>query len=368
MGIELLAPPPSFKQLSIISSKEISQPQTPEREFFNTQNLRLFPGGNTLPLGHRIGELLNVYVQTPPKPFADGEIRVHVPVEKDARVYIIQSGAGKRSPADNALELIHMVEAAAHQTEHVTAIVPYMPFSRQDRRDRRGATLGAKSLLDTLAFFGAEKIVVVDAHSQQPFDESIIPWVNLDSSKVLLPELQKIITNDMNVAIVAPDKGAKQRASVYAKKLGLEPPLAIKKVRPVDTNNISMALGIEGDNELTGEQIRYNGKDVFLFDDIIDTAGSICNAANFVMSRGAKSVNVVATHGLFSGDALQKISECNITRVIVTDSKDPTPEVKAHPKITIVTLAPLLAETIKRIENHVPLEDLALSQREHFIN
>ncbi|HSX08804.1 MAG TPA: ribose-phosphate diphosphokinase, partial [Candidatus Saccharimonadales bacterium] len=164
------------------------------------------------------------------------------------------------------------------------------------------------------------------------------PWDNLYGSYSLLPALKK--RKLKNLVVAAPDKNGMLRATGYAKLLEAEGVALVYKERDVTLNNVSNTMGMIGE---------VKGKDVLMVDDMIDTAGTIVHAANFIKEKGARSVRVAATHGLFTGDALKKISESAIEEMVVTDTIRPRDEVVKNKKITIVSVAPLLAEAMRRI-------------------
>lgn len=270
------------------------------------------------------------------------------------------------SPDTGLMRLWFMAQALKNAgATSVTALVPHLAYSRQDRMDVRGTVVSAKFVADVTRFAEVDRLLTIDLHSDTPYQgEDTIPWANLDSKHVLLPALveelrkDKRVTEDFsNVTIASPDHGALKRARGYADALGVGEPAVINKQRPTDLMNVSFAQGMEGD---------VMGKIVILPDDIIDSAGSICNAAQLIKDAGAVSIWVVATHGLFTNDALDKIAHSAIDHVFVTDTVDPREEVAQHPKIHVVSAGPLVIETLKRLETKQPLTELTLSMSPDF--
>ena len=302
-------------------------------------------------LARAIAKDLDVPLYEPISSFADGEIRVKIPINMRRRhVFIIQPTSVPVN--DHLMELILMIDAAKRSSaQEITVIIPYFGYSRQDRKERPRVPISSSVVADMLVTAGADRIATVDMHSEQQQGFVKIPWDNLYGSYSLIPVIKSRKLKD--IVIAAPDKGGMTRATGYARRLPNASGIAlVYKERDIDVNNKSEALAMIGD---------VKGKDVLLVDDIIDTAGTIVNAANYIKRSGAKSVRAIATHGLFSGSALEKIDRSDMDEVIVTDSIRHREEVEKHPRITVVSIAPLLAEAIRRIETGESLsKDLIL--------
>ncbi|MDP3941083.1 MAG: ribose-phosphate pyrophosphokinase [bacterium] len=290
-------------------------------------------------LAKHIARYLKKELFEPVTSFADGEIRIKIPPNLRRRhVFIIQP---TNPPVnDHLMELVFMVDAAKRSSaKEVTVVVPYFGYSRQDRKEMPHVPISASVVAGMLMNAGADRIVTVDIHSEQQQGFIKGPWDNLYGSFILVPEIKKRKLKDIVVA--APDKGGMTRATGYAKRLNATGIALVYKERDVSLTNKSEALDMIG---------KVGARDVILVDDMIDTGGTIVNAAKYIKQRGARSITVVATHGLFSGQALEKINNSAIDEVIITDTITQPEEVKKNKKITIVTVAPLLAEAIRRIE------------------
>ena len=196
---------------------------------------------------------------------------------------------------------------------------------------------------------GADRILTLDIHSEQ--EEGFIqhPWDNVYASYALVPAIKKKKLE--NLVVVSPDKGGVSRATFYQGLIGASELAIVYKERDIRVNNKSEALAMVGD---------VKGKNVLLIDDMVDAGDTIVHAANYLKEKGAKRIFAAATHGLFSGDALSKISQSALEKVIVTDSVLHRAEVVKNPKIEIVSVAPLLAEAIKRIETGDSISSLIL--------
>ncbi|OGC48889.1 hypothetical protein A2W32_00380, partial [candidate division WWE3 bacterium RBG_16_37_10] len=300
-------------------------------------------GSSNPDLATKIAEKLKKRIYFPCTQFADGEIRVQIPVSlRKQNVYIIQS----TSPDTNKhiLELFLMADAVKRASgKEVTLVIPYFGYSRQDRKDQPRVPISSALISRLLKVSGADRIVTVDIHSDQQQGFFDGPWDNLYASYVLLPAIKQLKIPDL--VIVSPDKGGTMRANAYAKRIQAEGIAVVYKERDVHLRNISKALDVIGDVE---------GKNCIIVDDIIDTGGTILNAVNLLIQRGAKKVFVSSTHGLFSNNAIQKLHDSAIEKIIITDSIY-IEGMKFTNKFKIVSVSKLLSETIKRIENGTPL-------------
>jgi ribose-phosphate pyrophosphokinase len=306
----------------------------------NHEEFILLTGSANPELAHAIGKHLGIEVSNPITTFSDGEIRVRIKSNLRRRtVFIIQPTS---SPVnDHIMELILIADAArrASATE-IVAIIPYYGYSRQDRKEMSRVPISSSVIASLLVTSGVDRILTVDIHSEQQEGFIHKPWDNLFGSYSIVPEIQKRKLS--NLVVTAPDKGGMLRATGYAKLLGAKEIAVVYKQRDINLNNVSNTLAMIGDIE---------GKNVLIVDDMIDTAGTIVNAANHMKEKGAKSIRVAATHGLFSGEAISKIADSAIEEMIITDTVTHREEVRSNPKITIVSVANLLAEAILRIKS-----------------
>lgn len=321
----------------------IPQIETAEKNFI------ILTGRANLKLAKEIGEILGKKVNEPVSSFSDGEIRIKgIPNLRRRRVFIIQPTS---SPVnDHIMELLLMIDAAKRASaREINAIIPYFGYSRQDRKEMARVPISASLVSSIIEHAGADRILTLDLHSEQLEGFIKEPWDNLYGSYSLVPIIK---SRDLkNIVVASPDKGGMLRATGYAKLLNAKGVALVYKERDVVVNNESKALGMIGDVE---------GKDVLLVDDMIDTGGTIVNAADYLRKKGAKSVRASVTHGIFSGHALDKINKSQIDEIIVTDTVELKDEVISNPKITVVSVAPLLAKAIKLIHNGGSLSDLIL--------
>jgi ribose-phosphate pyrophosphokinase len=242
------------------------------------------------------------------------------------------------------MELLIMIDALKRASAgRITAVMPYYGYARQDRKSRSRDPITAKLVADLITAAGADRVLTMDLHAAQIQGFFNIPLDHLVGMPILAREFVKKEIEDL--VVVSPDLGSVTRARNFANYL--DAPIAIiDKRRP--KANVSEIMNIIGE---------INGKNVVIIDDIIDTAGTLCNAANALKERGAKSVRACATHGVLSGPAIQRIQDSAIEELILLDTIQ-LPEEKHLDKIDVVTVAEVFAEAIKRIYNDQCLSSL----------
>lgn len=307
----------------------------------NSNGFVLLTGTSNIKLAKDIARILGQEVDETVTVFADGEKRIIIPENLRKRdVFIIQPTC---PPAvnENIMELLLIIDAAKRSSaSEVSAIVPYFGYSRQDRKDRPRVPISASIISRLIEYAGADRIVTIDIHSEQEPGFVEIPWDNLYASYSFIPELKKHFGK--NLIVASPDKGGVPKATFYADLLDAEGVAIVFKERDTNKMNESKVLDMIGHVE---------GKDVLIVDDMIDTAGTICEAAKLIHERGAKSVSVAATHGLFSGPASIRLKEAGLDRIFITDTVPLKKEITDNPKVTVISVAKLLAEAINCIYN-----------------
>ncbi|MGO2479505.1 MAG: ribose-phosphate pyrophosphokinase, partial [Pseudoalteromonas sp.] len=271
--------------------------------------------------------------------FSDGEISVQIKENvRGSDVFILQSTCAPTN--DNLMELIVMVDALRRASAgRITAVIPYFGYARQDRRVRSARVpITAKVVADFLSSVGVDRVLTVDLHAEQIQGFFDVPVDNVFGSPVLLEDMKDRDFDD--VVVVSPDIGGVVRARAIAKLLHDTDLAIIDKRRP--QANVSQVMHIIGDVE---------GRDCIIVDDMIDTGGTLCKAAEALKEHGAKRVYAYATHPILSGKAAENIRNSVIDEVIVTDSIPLSEELKSIEKVKVLTLADMLAETIRRISN-----------------
>ena len=300
--------------------------------------LKIFSGRSNLALAQGIVDVLgmdlgDVTIRT----FADGELWVKY--EENIRgqdVFIIQS---TNEPADNLIELFLLLDAAVRASaQRVTAVIPYFGYGRQDRKDQPRVPISSRVMVDIITTTGADRIISMDLHSTQIQGFASIPFDHLYSRMVLMDTLKKLDFSPDNCTVLAPDVGSAAMGQSYARSLGVHFALIDKRRYAPNKAEVSHLIG------------DLEGKDVLIIDDMIDTAGTTVSAAQAAMDKGAKSVTAVATHGVLSDPAIDRLKEAPIKELIITDTISVKKE-KQLPNMKIVSVANVFAEAIKRIHN-----------------
>jgi ribose-phosphate pyrophosphokinase len=289
-------------------------------------------------LAQSVAKILKTEVTCPISSFSDGEIRVRIkPNLRRRKIFLIQPTSYPVN--DNIMELVLMADAAKRASaSEINAIIPYFGYQRQDRKEMSRVPISAAAVSSLLVNAGIDRILTIDIHSEQMEGSIKKPWDNLYASYSLVPVLKKLKLK--NLVVAAPDKGGVLQTVGYSKLLNAEGIAFAYKQRELSKNDVSSPLGMIGE---------VKNKDVLMVDDVISTAGTIVHAANYMKEKGARSIRVAATHGVFADEALKIINESAIDEVIITDTVKPREEVLKNKKITIVSVAPLLAEAIKRV-------------------
>jgi ribose-phosphate pyrophosphokinase len=270
--------------------------------------------------------------------FSDGE--TFCEIKENVRgldIYVVQPTSAPVN--DNLMELLIMCDALRRASAaSITTVLPYYGYARQDRKVAPRTPITSKLVADLLVAAGVQRVVCVDLHAGQIQGFFNIPFDHLYAMPVFLEDYLKS-RYDENAVFIAPDAGGVERTRAYSKRL--KAPLAIvdkRRARAI----VSEVMHLIGD---------VKDRDCIIVDDMIDTAGTLCSAARAVMENGARSVVAVATHGVLSGPAVQRIEESPLKEVVVTNSIRATDEARACSKITQVSIAKLLAEAIRRIHN-----------------
>ena len=277
-------------------------------------------------------------------PFSDGEFQpIFTQSVRGATAFIVQSTV---SPADNLMELLLSVDAAKRASaDKVIAVMPYFGWARQDRKDRPRVAIGAKLAANLLKAAGVDRVMTCDLHADQIQGFFDIPVDHIYASKVFIPFIQSKKIKDL--AIAAPDMGGAKRANLYAKALSTKD----EDCGVILCHKTRARANVVAEIKAIGE---VEGKNIIIVDDMIDTAGTLCKAAEVLMEKGAKSVSACATHGLLSGSAVEKIHNSVLSEVYITDTI-PHPELEGDPKIKIVTMTEVFAKVIDRVYNYEPI-------------
>ncbi len=307
--------------------------------------MKVFSGRSNIKLAKGICDSLNIPLgDVTIKDFSDGEI--YIAFNENIRnedVFIIQS---TNPPSNNILEFLLMLDAAKRASaRRVVAVVPYFGYARQDRKDKPRVPISSRLILDLMCAAGVDRIITMDLHSPQIQGFVNIPFDHLYSRIALLDHVKKMELNEQNGVVLAPDMGSAPMSQSYAKKLGIGFALIDKRRTG---HNKAIVANLIGD---------LKGKHAIIIDDMIDTAGTICNAAETAIERGAKSVIAMATHPVLSGPAVERLAKSKLSKVILSDTIALSEE-KMFDKLEIISVQEVFANAIKHIVDGTSLSSM----------
>ena len=277
--------------------------------------------------------------------FSDGEFQPEIKESvRGSFTFVIQN---TNAPGDNLLELLMMIDALRRaSSDYITCVIPYFGYARQDRNDRPRVGIGAKLVANLLTAAGADRVMTMDLHAGQIQGFFDIPVDHLNGSAIFGPYIQKQIWD--NLCFASPDVGSVKRARIYAQHFNAEMVICDKyRKRANEIAEMTLIGSVEG-------------KDVVLVDDMIDTGGTLCNAASMVMEKGAKSVRAFCTHAVLSGKAYENIENSKLTELIVTNTLPLNPAYKGK-KIKALSVAKLFAQAIRNTHEHKSIHSLFLT-------
>jgi ribose-phosphate pyrophosphokinase len=309
------------------------------------EGIKLFTGNSNRALAKEIADVLNIPVgDATVDTFSDGEIMVQINENvRGSDVFIVQSTC---MPVNNNLmELLLMIDALRRASAgRITAVMPYYGYARQDRKTQPRVPISARLIANLLTATGIDRVLTIDLHAGQIQGFFDIPVDHLYAAPVLTEYVKNEYLND--VVIVSPDAGGVERARAFAKRLKAS--LAIIDKRR-EKENVSEVMNVIGD---------VQGMDAILFDDMIDTAGTITNSASALKENGAKRVIAACAHAVLSGPALDRINESALEEVIVTNTIIMDNKLEKCKKLTVLSVASLLGEAIKRIHEETSVSSL----------
>ena len=301
----------------------------------NLAPIKVFAGEASRYLGESICKELGIEMGKMKKEhFADGEFEVGFEESiRGAEVYLVQSTFPS---SDNLMELLLMVDAAKRASAgSIIAVVPYFGWARQDRKDKPRVSIAAKLVADMLPAAGITRLITMDLHADQIQGFFDVPVDHLYASSIFIPYIESLKLKDMVIA--SPDVGGAKRANSYAKYFDV-PLVLCHKTRA--KANVIATMTVIGD---------VKDKNVILIDDIVDTAGTITKSADLLLEKGAKSVRALCSHAVMSDPATDRVKESGLTEIIFTNS---IPYERDNAKATVLPVARLFADTIRRIHNN----------------
>jgi ribose-phosphate pyrophosphokinase len=309
-------------------------------------DLILFAGSSNRPLAEAIGRSLGVRLGGAEiGRFSDGEVQVEITENVRGRdVFVIQSTCTPTN--DNIMELLLMLDAFKRASAmRITAVVPYFGYARQDRKVASRAPISAKLLADIITASGAARMLTVDLHAGQIQGFFNIPVDNVYATPVLLPYIRERL-GKTDCTVIAPDAGGVERARAFAKRLDAS--LAIidkRRARP----------GVVAEMQIIGD---VDGRPAVIVDDMVDTAGTLCAAAEAVRAAGAPKVLACTTHAVLSGQAIERINASSLDELVVTDTIPLHDGARGCKRISVRSVAPLLAEAIQRTHDEDSISSL----------
>ena len=307
--------------------------------------MKIFTGNSNSQFAQGVSKYLGIPLgQVDLRKFSDGELYVAFDENiRNEEVFIIQS---TNPPAENILELLLMLDAARRASaKKVVAVIPYFGYGRQDRKDKPRVPISSRLLIDLMSVGGVDRIITMDLHSPQIQGFANVPFDHLYSSIALMDRLKQLNLDEESGCVLAPDVGSAKMSQAYAKRLNVSFAL-IDKRRP--KANQAKVANLVGD---------LNKKHVLIIDDMIDTAGTICNAADTAIENGALSVSAVATHPVLSGPAIERLQNSAISKVIICNTIH-IPDEKLFDKLEIVSVSEVFGEAIKRVVDGTSLSSM----------
>ena len=301
----------------------------------NSSTIKVFSGTKSRYMAEEICKELGIELgKMNIQYFADGEFEVCFEESiRGCEVYLVQSTFPN---SDNLMELLLMIDAAKRASaKSVIAVMPYFGWARQDRKDKPRVSIAAKLVADLLSAAGIDRLITMDLHADQIQGFFNVPVDHLYASSCFIPYIQSLNLKDLVIA--SPDVGGAKRANTYAKYLNT--PLVLCHKQRAKANVVE-TMTIIGEVE---------GKDVIIVDDMVDTAGTICKAAQLMIDNGARSVRALASHAIMSDPASERVQNSPLTEMIFTNS---IPYTKDCTKCNILSVAPLFADTIRRVHSY----------------
>lgn len=298
--------------------------------------MKLVAGNSNLPLAEDIAKYLKIpMTKSDIKRFADQE--VFVEIQENVRgedVFIIQSTSFPAN--DNVMELLIIIDALRRSSaRRITAVLPYFGYARQDRKPGPRTPISAKLVANLIEAAGADRVLTLDLHAGQIQGFFDIPTDNLFGAPVFVNDIKSRFNGD-NLMVVSPDVGGVVRTRALGKRINADLAIVDKRRERAGESEV---MNIIGD---------VSGRKCLLVDDIVDSAGTLCNAAAALMENGAASVSAYVTHGVLSGEAVERVTHSALEKLLITDSIRPSDDVRASQKFEIIPIAPLIGEAMLR--------------------
>ena len=308
--------------------------------------MKLVTGNSNLKLANDISKYVGLEVSNcDVKRFADNEIFVEMKENvRGEDVFVIQSTSYPAN--DNLMELLIIIDTLRRASaKRITAVVPYFGYARQDRKPGPRTPITSKLVANMIDKAGANRVLTMDLHAGQIQGFFDIPTDNLFAAPVLVEDIKSKLTSNTPI-VVSPDVGGVVRARIIAKRIGADLAIVDKRREKAGESEV---MNIIGDVE---------GKECFMIEDIVDSAGTLCNASDALIREGATKVYSYVTHGVLSGKAVERVNKSSLTKLLITDTIEESDAVKKSDKIDVISISSLLGEAIKRISDEKSVSSL----------
>jgi len=308
--------------------------------------MKLVTGNSNLKLADGISKYVGLELSNcDVKRFADNEIFVEMKENvRGEDVFVIQSTSYPAN--DNLMELLIIIDTLRRASaKRITAVLPYYGYARQDRKPGPRTPITSKLVANMIDKAGANRVLTMDLHAGQIQGFFDIPTDNLFAAPVLVEDIKSKLTKDTPI-IVSPDVGGVVRARIIAKRIGADLAIVDKRREKAGESEV---MNIIGDVE---------GRECFMIDDIVDSAGTLCNASDALIKQGATKVYSYVTHGVLSGKAVERVNNSSLTKLLITDTIEESDAVKKSDKIDVISISSLLGEAIKRISDEKSVSSL----------
>ena len=308
--------------------------------------MKLVTGNSNLKLAYGISKYVGLELsKCDVKRFADNEIFVEMKENvRGEDVFVIQSTSYPAN--DNLMELLIIIDTLRRASaKRITAVLPYYGYARQDRKPGPRTPITSKLVANMIDKAGANRVLTMDLHAGQIQGFFDIPTDNLFAAPVLVEDIKSKLTKDTPI-IVSPDVGGVVRARIIAKRIGADLAIVDKRREKAGESEV---MNIIGDVE---------GRECFMIDDIVDSAGTLCNASDALIKQGATKVYSYVTHGVLSGKAVERVNNSSLTKLLITDTIEESDAVKKSDKIDVISISSLLGEAIKRISDEKSVSSL----------
>ncbi|MBT7642699.1 MAG: ribose-phosphate pyrophosphokinase [Rhodobiaceae bacterium] len=299
--------------------------------------MKIIAGNSNIPLAEDVSKYLGVpLAKATVRRFADNEVFVEILENmRGEDVFIVQSTSAPAN--DHMMELLIIIDALRRASaRRITAVLPYFGYARQDRKMGPRTPISAKLVANLMEASGADRVLTLDLHAGQIQGFFDIPTDNLFAAPVFVDDIQSRFQKDQELMVVSPDVGGVVRTRALGNRIGADLAIVDKRRERAGESEV---MNIIGD---------VSGRACLLVDDIVDSAGTLCNAATALINAGATSVSGYVTHGVLSGEAVNRVNKSQLENLLITDTIQPTPEILASPKFDVIKIAPLIGEAMRR--------------------